>query len=235
MKKFIYSLLIVVLLVGCNFQGDKNNKSDALLFKEEYESLNNKKTNYNDTYYRTLDIKSDNPFIYKEASDILEMIDNEETFVVYFGFSDCPWCRSIVPNLIDAAKELNVLHIYYVDIKEIRNVLKIDDNGNVITSKKGTDDYYELLEELNLVLDSYTLVDNNGVEIDTGEKRIYAPNIISVVDGVAVNMTTGISDRQIDANMELDDEMNKESYDKIKCAIECVVEEKAVCTSDRKC
>ncbi|MBQ8681735.1 MAG: hypothetical protein IJ509_02365 [Bacilli bacterium] len=233
MKKIIMILLIVFFLVGCS--ETKELKTDAVKFKEEYEALNDKETSYGDNTYRTLAIEDDNPIIYKEASDILEMIDDGKTFAVYFGFASCPWCRSVISNLIDVSNDLKIETIYYVDVKEIRDTLKLNEDGNVVTEQKGTDDYYELLEKLETVLEDYTLTDENGNEINTEEKRIYAPNIVSVVNGVPTKMTTGISDKQTDAYMELTEEITNESYDKIKCTIECVVEEKEVCTVDKKC
>lgn len=235
MKKLIIVVIGLFLLVGCSSSKEKVNKTDALLFKEEYESLNGEMSNYGDKTYRTLEIDKNNPFIYKKASDIIEMIDNKETFAIYFGFSSCPWCRSIIPNLIDVTIDLGIEKIYYVDVKEIRDILELDNDGEVIISKEGTDDYYKLLEKLDSVLDDYTLIDDDGNEVYTNEKRIYAPNIVTVVDGVATGMTTGISNLQEDAYMKLTDEINEESYNKIKCTIECIAEEKTMCTVDKKC
>lgn len=235
MKKIIIFVTLVTLLTGCSLLKTKEEKTDAILFKEEYESLNGEKTSYSDDYYRTLEIDEDNPFVYKDAKDIIEMIDNKETFAVYFGFSSCPWCRSVIPNLVDVVKNLDIQTIYYVDVLEIRDTLKLDDNGEVVTSKEGSKDYYKLLDKLDNVLDKYTLTDESGNDVDTNEKRIYAPNIVSVVQGIPTKMTTGISDLQTDAHMELTDEIRLESFDKIKCTLECVVQEKAVCTVDKKC
>lgn len=235
MKKILMIILLVILLVGCDATKNVFKKeSDAILFKEEYESLNDKK-DYNDNKYRVLELDEDNPFIYKDISDILEMIDNKETFAVYFGFASCPWCRSIVTNLIDVSNNLGIETIYYVDIEEVRDLLSLDEDGNIVTKERGCKDYYKLLEKLETVLDDYILIDENGNEVNTLEKRIYAPNIVSIVDGDAKRMTTGISDKQVDAYMELTDEVKTESYDKIKCTIECIVEEKAVCAIDKKC
>ena len=232
MKRIVLFFMILILLSGC---GKEISKTDAYIFKEEYETLNNRETNYGDTYYRALEIDEENPIIYKKASDILKMIDNKETFVVYFGFASCPWCRSVLGSLFDVSSDLGIDKIYYVDVKEIRDVMDFDDNGNIITTKEGTADYYQLLNKLDNVLADYTLTDSEGNEIVAGEKRIYAPNIISVVDGVANGMTTGISDDQTDAYMELTDNMKNDSYEKIKCTIECVTLKKAICMADKKC
>lgn len=236
MKKIIIFLVILMLVVGCKGKEDIGPPEiDALLFKEEYESLNNRETNYNNTNYRALNINENNPFIYKTANEILEMINSNETFVVYFGFPSCPWCRSIIPSLIDVSKDLNIDTIYYVDIKDIRDTLELDDNNNIVTTKEGTKDYYELLKKLDEVLDDYTLTTKDDKEIKTNEKRIYAPNIIAIIEGTATKITTGISNKQTDAFMELTEEIKKDSYNQIKCTIECVTEEKKVCTIDKKC
>lgn len=235
MKKFFIIVIGLILLTGCsNHQKLETEKSDAILFKEEYESLNNQK-NASGKSYRSLEIDEDNSFIYKSALEIVEMIDNKETFVVYFGFASCPWCRSMISTLTSVAEDLGISRIYYVDVLEIRDIVEIDQEGSIVTTREGTNAYYQLLDKLDGVLDSYILTDANGNEIDTSKKRIYAPNIISIVDGEATGMVDGISDKQTDAYMELTNEMNEEAYDEIKCSIECVLENTAVCSAKTKC
>lgn len=237
MKKnvFIWGLILVILfgLTACK-ENDKE-QSDALKFKEEYEGLNNTTREKDGKTIRSLDIVEDNPFIYKEPKDILEMMEVGDTFVVYFGFPDCPWCRSAIPTLIDVAKDLELSQVYYVNVKEIRDTMVIDDSGAVVTETEGTTEYYQLLEKLDTVLDFYTLKDKDGNEVNTGERRIFAPSIISVVEGKAVEITDGISEKQTDGYMELSQEMQEESYDKIKCSIQCVANQKAVCSSKTTC
>ena len=234
MKKIIKLFVLGIILfsfVGCS--SDKE-VTDAIRFKEEYEALNNEE-GYNGKSTRVLEISEDNPFVYKSADDILEMMDSDETFVVYFGFASCPWCRSIIKPLMEVADDLGINKIYYVDVKEIRDIKSLDDEGNIITEKEGADDYYELLEKMDSVLEDYTLIDEDGNEIMTGEKRIYAPNIVSVVAGEVVKMTDGISDSQEDAYMELTEEMVENSYDKIKCSVECVIDKEEICSVKTKC
>lgn len=233
MRKILLLLMLLILVVGCD-NSNNSEKTDAILFQEEYENLNGKESDYG-SVYRSLDIEKDNPFVYKEAGDILKMIDDEETFVVYFGFASCPWCRSVIPSLIEVSRDLGIQTIYYVDVKEIRDVLTLDENGSVILEKEGTNDYYRLVEKFDDVLERYVLTDEDGKEVDTGKKRIYAPNIISIVNGEVMGMTDGISQKQTDAYMELTEEIKDESYDKIKCTIECIVDSKEVCYANRKC
>ena len=50
-----------------------------------------------------------------------EKIDNDETFILYVGFSACPYCQQYVPVLMSAAKNQNVDMIYHVDTKDDLN------------------------------------------------------------------------------------------------------------------
>lgn len=181
-----------------------------------------------------MEIPSENPFVYATEADIVNKMDNGESFVVYFGFARCPWCRSVLPTLIEVGKDLGIDKIYYVDVSEIRDTLDVDDDGKVVTVKEGSEGYLALLEKLDGVLDDYTLIVDDE-EIETGEKRIYAPNVISVVNGKAKELETGISEKQDDAYMELTDEMKEETYNKFKCSINCVLKSKNSCSSKNAC
>lgn len=236
-RKLVLSLLLFALLVlvtGCNNNEDEV-LTDAMKFKNEYESINGTVREKDGKTIRSLNIPSDNPMTYATARDIIDSIKGKETFVVYFGFSDCPWCRSVIPTLIDVAKENNLNEIYYVDVKEIRDVLDLDDNGDVVTTKKGTDDYYELLTYLNDVLSDYNLTNSSGEIVSTGEKRIFAPNIVSVVNGEAKELESGVSDKQTDPYMELTEDMIAEMNYKFKCAIKCVTESRNSCSLEQAC
>lgn len=198
-KRFIFILFILIglfVITGCS-----NNK-DSLKFKEEYESLNGTKTSYSDSNYRSVNISKRNPFVYSTADDILDMINNKETFYVYFGSSYCPWCRSVVEEAINSSIDNKIDKIYYVDIWDgfhneiLRDTYEIDSEGNVRKTKNGTDTYYKLLKKFDNVLEDYTLTDDSSHEVNVGEKRIFAPNFIYVENGKAKRSTTGISDKQ---------------------------------------
>ena len=228
MKKVGSILLIIVLLlfVGGCFKEKENVVTDAAKFKEEYESLNGKTTDAGISY-REINISEDNPFVYATASEIVEKIDNGEDFAVYFGFKSCPWCRSMLETLIKVAKDLKIGRIYYVDVLELRDTYELKD-GKPVKTKDGGEGYSELLDRLDSVLSDYTLTNAKGKSVSTGEKRIYAPNIVSVIDGKPEKLTTGISEDQNDSYMELTDKMKQDMYDNIECVLSCL--EKSVCT-----
>ena len=228
MKRVLLTTVIILslfLLTGCV---DKT--TDAYKFKEEYESINNKDNGHGNKY-RELNIPVDNPFIYQTPEELLERVDKKETFIVYFGFKECPWCRSILEELINSAKDKNVDKIYYVDVKDIRDVKELDDENNIITTKEGNKAYMELVERFSEVLSDYTLTKDNE-KISTGEKRIYAPNIIAVSNGKAIQLEEGLPEDFTDPYSKLTDKVKKYTYNKFKCLFKCLEEASITCQKD---
>lgn len=232
MKNF--KIIVLILFTIIFVSGCFNKSDDALKFKEEYEIINGKAIENTDKITRTISIDEDNPFVYKTPEDIVKAMKNNESFLVYFGFATCPWCRSVVPSLTKVAKDLEMDKIYYVDVLEIRSKLSIDKDSNITTEKEGTKEYYELLELMDNVLSDYILTNSDGNKVSMGEKRIYAPNVVSVVEGKAVKMETGISEKQIDAYMEFTEEIEKDTYNKFKSLIN-IVKNKNTCELNEEC
>ncbi len=228
----IVTVLAAVVLV-LNIQKVITNNTDNIKLKEEYEKLNGKK-NDQGKKYREIIIDSKNKIVYKTTEEVLELIDKKKSFVLYFGFDTCPWCRSVVPTLASISKELNQ-KVYYIDVKDIRDTYELDDDNKPKLVKKGSKDYSKLLEKLEPVLEDYTLTDSDNNEIEVGEKRIYAPSIISVINGEAKELTTGISDKQTDGYMKLTKEMEKETYNKIKKVLKQVKDKNSTCDLNKGC
>lgn len=226
-------LAVVVLVLNIQKVISNNSQTDGINFKEEYEKLNGKK-NDQGKKYREITIDSKNKIVYKTTEEVLELIDKKKSFVLYFGFDTCPWCRSVVPTLASVSKELNQ-EVYYIDVKDIRDTFELDDDNKPKLVKKGSKDYSKLLEKLEPVLEDYTLTDSDNNEIKVGEKRIYAPSIVSVIDGKAKELTTGISEKQTDGYMKLTKEMEKETYNKIKKVLKQVSNKNNTCYLDKGC
>ena len=224
MKKIILLIIMlftVLLTTGCN-----KKDSDAIRFKNEYESLNGEAAGSGKTI-RTISISDNNPFIYKTEEDIVDMMINKESFLVYFGFAKCPWCRSRLETLTKVAYDNDLDTIYYVDVLDIRDT--IDKNKN--KTKEGTEGYYKLLGLMENVLADYDIKDDSGNQVDVNEKRIYAPNVVAVIDGVANKMATGISDKQNDGYMELTDDMKNDMYNSLNEVVSIVQEKLATCNT----
>ena len=99
-------LAAIVLVLNIQKVISNNSQTDGIKFKEEYEKLNGKK-NDQGKKYREITIDSKNKIVYKTTEEVLELIDKKKSFVLYFGFDTCPWCRSVVPTLASISKELN--------------------------------------------------------------------------------------------------------------------------------
>ena len=226
-------LTAIVLVLNIQKVISNNSQTDGIKFKEEYEKLNGKK-NDQGKKYREITIDSKNKMVYKTTEEVLNLIDKKKSFVLYFGFDTCPWCRSVVPTLASISKKLNQ-EVYYIDVKDIRDTFELDDDNKPKLVKKSSKDYSKLLEKLEPVLEDYTLTDSDNNEIKVGEKRIYAPSIVSVIDGKAKELTTGISDKQTDGYMKLTKEMEKDTYNKIKKVLKQVSDKNNTCYLDKGC
>ena len=203
---FIFALAIMLVLTGCT----PTNKS-ALKFKEDYESLNGT-TSKSGKEHRLLTINEDNPFEKITTKELLEKIENDETFYVYFGDKLCPWCRSVIEKAIEVANKKNIDKIYYVAIWDdegteiVRDKYELKD-GELVKTIEGCSEYPKFLEYFDALLSDYNLTDSEGNKISTGEKRIYAPNFIYVENGESVRLTEGISEKQKDSREELTKEI----------------------------
>ena len=226
-------IIIMTILCACFTIACSNKKelSDAEKFKEEYESINGKTNETTNKKYRSISIPKKNPFVYSTAEEIVDKINKKETFVVYFGFKECPWCRSVIEQLIQVAKDKKIDKIYYVDVTGIRDVKELNEAGEIITTDEGTEAYRVLIEKLSDVLDDYTLTKEEE-KIEVGEKRIYAPNVVAISKGKALQLETGISDELTDPYDKLTKSIKNYSYKQFKCLFDCLEEESNTCKKD---
>lgn len=160
--KRVISVLFLFLFVFtlCSCKGDK--------IMEDYPSLTDKR------------------HIYAElsADSFLSKIENDETFVIIFGFPKCPWCQAIIPILNEVGKELGLKKIYYMDILDMR------DNTESIDHPK----YLEIKELLTEALDKEKdrLNAPTTVVIQNGELLNYHLDTVeshTIVDGVLPPLT----------------------------------------------
>ena len=115
MKKGLYIILLLLFIsipVGCNKKNSKIESTDALKFKEEYESLNNEKD------LIKVSIKEKNPIVYSNLDEVIDIMDNKSG-LIYFGNAKSNSCRDMISILIEAAKQTGLKKIYYIDTKNI--------------------------------------------------------------------------------------------------------------------
>lgn len=214
MKNKIVWIIVAVLLV-CNIglvaylmtndDGASNPpvsaSCDADRFKTEYESKNNKDNGYGGSYLE-ISIPANNKIEYVDSARVKQVLGNG-TGVIYFGFPECPWCRNIVPTLLDVANEYE-MDILYLNNKAERDTIKLDDEGKLVTEKEGSKDYYEILDLIGEKASVY-----DGLNDDT-IKRLYFPTVIFVKDGEIVAFHEGTVDSQEDASVYLNAVQQKE-------------------------
>lgn len=212
--KIITGVVVAIILIIMGYfmfpkKDDEPNytiTNDSLKFKEEYESLNGK-DNGNGKNYLSIDIKSYNPISYSSYEEIFDILD-KGTGVIYLGFPECPWCRNLVPVLVNSALEAKVSPIYYLNISSDRNSLSLTKKGKIKTVKEGTENYLKLVDILKDYLPVY-----NGLK-DDSIKRIYLPTVIFVKDGKVLGLEETLESysKRVDGNpyLEMNDSEKEE-------------------------
>ena len=188
----IIGLIILISLIGIiSFLciNKDNSTKDERKFKEEYESINEKSK-------ISLTIPEDNKMKYVTAKEVIDILKNK-TGVIYFGFPDCPWCRNVVPTLINTAKCECLEQIYYFNALSIRDKKHLDESGNIITDKEGTKEYYEIVELLSDYLGTYEGLNDDSI------KRLYFPTVVFVKDGKVVDVHISTLEEQTDPYVPL--------------------------------
>lgn len=211
MKKLLYSLLIIIgvfFITGCGKEVDP----DAEKFKKEYEEFNGKTIENTKYEYPSVEIIEDNVIKYASYDEVLEVL-TDGTGVIYLGYPTCPWCRNAVPVLLDAATEVGIEDIYYINMKEERDEIKVKEDGTLEVVKEGTDGYKKLLTRLDAILSEYTLEDIHGNTVSANEKRIYVPLVVFVRDGEIVGYHTDTVESQTDPFKLLNEDQTNELMD----------------------
>ena len=214
LKFYVLGLVVIAILcigiVIFNKKEATDIKSDTK-FYDEYTAYNGKK-NSNDKDYPLVNIDKKNLYYYISDEELKELLNNG-TGVLYLGFPTCPWCRNMVPVLNEAGNEYGINKINYYNIKDIRSSFAFDDNNKLIKTD-GNEIYSFLLEKLDKFLEDYSVTDNNGKAIKTGEKRVYAPTVVFIKEGEVKRVIEGTVDSQKDPYILLDEDQRKELLNK---------------------
>lgn len=188
---FVIILVLFAVGIGVRVFMNKDTNTTTMTngerFKSEYEALNGKLNESSKMTYPEVSINAKNPIKYLNEEQTIDLIKNK-TGIIYFGFNSCPWCRTMIPMLLKAAESTGLGEINYLDIKDIRDVMVLDDNDKPVTKTEGSKGYKELLKAMDSVLDDYYLTNSDNEKIHAGEKRLYAPTVIAVKDGKIIDI-----------------------------------------------
>ena len=201
LKIILCSVVLLIVMISFIYLRPE---STSTRFKLEYESLNGKENESGETY-PNVNIPNDNKIVYSNYDQIFEVLD--DTGVIYFGYPKCPWCRNAVPVLLEAAEEVGINQIYYLNNETDRDT-KVLKDGKVITEKEGSDNYNKLLEKLGDKVSTY-----EGLE-DESFKRLYFPTVVVVKDGEITDYIEGTVDSQKDPYTPLTKTQRQELKDK---------------------
>lgn len=222
-RTLIAALLIAILFLGgyIAVQYKKNGgfgdkpvyvaTQDEKQFKKDYESLNGT-TTVSGEKNKEIKILEDNNIKYITLEEAATILDSESG-VIYFGFASCQYCRNAVPVLLDAMKSSDLDTIYYVNIRpeekeenDLRNFYKLNEKNKIRILKEADPSYRDVVRALANYLDDYVLYNSKGKKYNVGEKRLYAPTVVSVVDGVIVGFHQGtVENHEYDENKNLKD------------------------------
>ncbi len=198
-KLWIIGLILVLAVSGC---GRNDAHSDAKVFKESYESLNGTQTDSGKTRL-TVNIPADNPVVFATNEEIKELL-RSGSGVIYFGFPECPWCRSIIETFLSVCKEQGITKVYYLNNRDERDEKELSETGEVITVKEGTKDYYEILGLLGDYADEYIGLENPDI------RRLYFPTVVVVKDGKILGTQVSAVDGFTDPYLGMTDSQKEE-------------------------
>lgn len=217
MRKLSIMLAVVATLVfvtACHAE----ETTQPQLFEEEYEILNGQTTMDGEHTYSVIDVPSDNRVEYADLAQIQELLASG-TGVMYFGFPECPWCRTLVPVLFEAAAAAGYDGpVYYSNFLSERDKLTLDESGNIVVEQEGTAAYRQLVATLYDWLGPY-----NGLN-DDSVKRIYFPTTVFVRNGQIVDVHLVTVETQESGYDALTDEQHAELLSTLTADIESITD-----------
>ena len=140
-----------------------------LRFKEEYEALNSVLNSDGTPQYSFVTIEETNKVIYLTYEGLLYFFNNNKSGLLYFGRPGCPWCRRLVPIMLDYAKEDDI-DVFYYDIEKDR--------------AENNEEYKTILSLLGDYLPTDTVTQSEGdADFDPGLKRVILPQLFFINNG----------------------------------------------------
>ncbi len=167
MDSMIKKIIVVCMVLLCGCTKTTTHKSDM----SGYEGF----TDENHVFYDMT------------VKDMISKMNQKDTFVVYFGFSECPYCIQAMPILNTVAKENNQT-IGYINTRK----------DSSWESNTDIDDYDEVVD----IFGEYLEYD------DEGKKHLYTPHVFFIKEGNVVYQFEGVSDTLSDIYQEGFDAIN---------------------------
>lgn len=201
----IVSILVVIaiMVVGLiSLVDDKEDttNTDALKFKEEYESINGKYDELTNLTAPSVTINKNNPIKYLSDSDILDKL-TKDTNIIYMGYPEDGFSRRILPVLFDFANKNKIKTIYYYNFYNLQQDYEKNEDQEKIA-------LYENI--INVLGDTVTETYTEGIH--SGIKRLSAPSIYFIKDGQVVGSHYNAVESYTNFNIDLTSEEAKELF-----------------------
>ncbi len=223
MKKILTVLFItLMILTPCT---KENETEDELKFREEYQSLNNKESDWG-SIHKEVNIPKNNNIIYTGLDDICTILEEKKSAVVYFGFPECPWCRTALPVFLEVCGKEENMDVLYCNCHDERNE-KEEINGEIVETKQGSENYYRFLEAIG----EYAYA---GDGIYEGEKRLYFPTFLIVKNGEILLYHISVLESYQDSEETLSTLQHDELYNIFDTAVKEFKSQKG-CNLESKC
>ncbi len=206
MKKLVLLIVAALLLCGCTDKptsSDETEMSDAMKFKEEYEVHNGEFDDDRGHNYIEVEISEKNPVVYMTMEELFDLMEEGKSAIVYFGFPECPWCRTLLPSLLSALNVGGIERLYYVNNYAERDLKELKD-GEIVTTQQGSDDYYKLLEIMGDYAPVYAGLNDDSI------KHMYYPTVLFIKGGEIIASHVGTVDSQKDVWAGITEEQRKE-------------------------
>ena len=174
----------------------------AALWKEEYESLNGEE-NGAGKLYPTVIIPEGLRVSFPTEEEVLGIFE-DGTGILYFGFPECPWCRTLLPILTEVMERHPEIRLYCYDLRAERDEYRLEESGEILQIREGTAFYGSLLSILDEWIGPYQGLNDDSL------KRIYMPTLVFLKDGVIRSVHIGTVDGQVSGYDPLTDEQREE-------------------------
>ena len=133
-------------------------------------------------------VKSTTEYADLTVKDLKQLMDNGESFALYVGYADCPWCNTLIPYVSSVAEKYGGI-VGYLDARKDPTWKSNMDITN-----------YDVFVEL---FDEYIRLDEEK------KKHLYVPVVYFVKGGKAVTAHEGVVD-----GLENPDDMLSEDQEK---------------------
>ena len=233
----IIALIFLVGIFAINLMGNNNNENnyvptkDETKFKKEYESLNG-------TESSEVEIIKNNNIEYIDMKKAAEILDSGSG-VIYFGYASDEAARVAVPVLLSAMTSSDLERIYYVNImpenkeeNDVRDLYSLNSKNKAKIARTATDEYNLVRTALANHLQDYVLYTSKGKKVNTGQKRLESPTVVSVVEGQIMGFHEGVVD-----NYELGTTLTKDQVKELTSAFTKVISSQLnkKCTIEEGC